>query len=107
MTAQSAPMSFREKSAWISFVCILVVFAIWSWNIVKVELLHQRRGNPIVAALSLLAALIIAEVVLHLAIAMRSPMDARTPKDEREKLIDLKASRIAFYVLLVGAWLSI
>src|SRR5437867_13314691 len=58
-------------------------------------------------SLSLLAALIVAEVVLHLLIAIRSPKDARTPKDERERLIDLRASRVAFYVLLIGAFTSL
>jgi len=45
--------------------------------------------------LSLFAALIVAEVALHLFIAKRSPKEARTPKDERERLIELKATRIA------------
>ena len=39
---------------------------------------------------------------LHVAIAVRSPRDARAPKDEREVLIDLKATRTAFYVLFAG-----
>ena len=47
------------------------------------------------------------EVVLHVAIAIRSPRDARTPKDERERLIDLKATRVAFPVLLVGTFAAI
>ncbi len=42
-----------------------------------------------------------------MAIAVQSPRDARAPKDEREHLIDLKATRTAFYVLFGGALLSI
>src|SRR5215471_10105706 len=100
-------MSFREKSAWISFGCLLAVGGFWFRNIVRVELYHVRQANPMLAFLSLLGALILAEIALHLVIALRDPKEARTPKDEREKLIDLKAARVGFYVLMTGAWLSI
>jgi hypothetical protein len=100
-------MSFREKSAWISFGCLLAVGGFWFRNIIRVEVYHVRQANPMLAFLSLLAALILAEIALHLVIALRDPKEARTPKDEREKLIDLKAARVGFYVLMTGAWLSI
>ena len=50
---------------------------------------------------------IVGEIVLHAIIAMQSPRDARAPKDERERLIDLKAMRVAFFVLMTGALLVI
>lgn len=100
-------MSFREKSAWISFFCILVFGGFWFWNVIRVEFFGARHRNPMLYFLSLVAALVIGEIVLHVAIALQSPHEARTPKDERETLIDLKASRVAFYVLMVGAWVAI
>ena len=42
-----------------------------------------------------------------MAVAIQSPREARTPKDERERLIDMKAARLAFPVLLVGAFAAI
>jgi hypothetical protein len=100
-------MSFREKSAWISFVCLLGFGGFWFRNIIRVEVYHVHQANPLLAFFSLLAALILTEVVLHLVIALHDPKEARTPRDEREKLIDLKAARVGFYVLMAGAWLSI
>ena len=100
-------MSFREKSAWISFGCVLLFGGLWFRNVVRVEIYHAREGNPMVAFFSLVGALILTEIVLHIAIAVRDPKEARTPRDEREQLIDLKAARVAFYVLMTGAWLSI
>jgi hypothetical protein len=100
-------MSFREKSAWISFVCLSGFGGFWFWNIIRVEVYHVRQANPMLAFFSLLGALIVTELVLHIAVAVRDPKEARTPKDEREQLIDLKAARVAFYVLMAGAWLSI
>ena len=71
-------MSFREKCAWISFV-LLVLLA---------------------AGFALL------QVLLRVIVARQAPKEARTPKDERERLIDLKASRIGFYALVAGVLLS-
>ena len=68
-------------------------------------------GEPHINHLRLFLALIIAivvlEVVTHVVLALRSPQDAKAPLDERERLIALRATRPAFYVLLVGAFLSI
>ena len=96
-------MSFREKSAWISFVSIALVFFTYFAKVVFVPA-GRRSGDSFHVFLVLLAALVVLEVVLHVAIALQSPRAARTPKDERERLIDMKATRLAFPVLLVGAF---
>jgi cytochrome b561 len=46
------------------------------------------------------------QLVLRLIVAWQAPKDARTPKDERERLIDLKAARIGFYALVAGVLLA-
>ena len=99
-------MSFREKSAWISFFCLLIFGGLYGWHIIQVEFFHAR-DNPMVYVGGTFAALVALEIALHVAIAIQSPKEARTPKDEREHLIDLRASRVAFYVLLIGTFLSI
>jgi uncharacterized membrane protein YhaH (DUF805 family) len=98
-------MSLREKSAWVSLLAFIVAFVIYAWNTSRV-LLNQRSFEP-GSELLLLAVLIIATLGLQLAIAARSIKEARTPKDERERLIDLKATRPAFFVLVVSAIASI
>lgn len=57
--------------------------------------------------LFLLAAVVVLEVVLRAVVAIRWPSDAGAPRDERDRLIALKAAPIAFYVLVTGAFLSI
>lgn len=99
-------MSFREKSAWISFLCLLVFAALWFTHAFG-DMFQTRYDNPMTWFFGMLAGLITLEIGLHVAIALQSPKDARTPKDERERLIDLRASRVAFYVLLVGAFFSL
>jgi hypothetical protein len=98
-------MSFREKSAWISLVLILLVFGPYFWIVGRALTgqAHVHAGTQF----ALIGLFFVLEIVLHVAIAIQSPRDARAPKDEREDFIDLKATRSAFYVLLVGALLSI
>ena len=98
-------MSFREKSAWISLVLIVAVFGPYFWFVGRAFAgqTHVHGGTQF----ALILLFIVLEVVVHIAVAARSPDDANAPMDERENLIDLKATRPAFYVLFGGALLSI
>ena len=96
-------MSFREKSAWISFLLILGVFIPFFWNSYR-QFSGQVDGQAAVSvAVWLLVAFVVLEIVLHAAIALQAPNDARSPRDEREHLIEMRATRIAFQVLVMGA----
>ena len=101
-------MSFREKSAWISFIVILIVFGTYFADYAA-HLLRPGYPHHHYFALFMLGvvAVVILEVVLHILVAIRSPSDANAPRDERDRLINLKAARIAFYVLMTLAFLSI
>jgi H+/Cl- antiporter ClcA len=100
-------MSFREKSAWINFV-LLLAFGIYFGN-VAAHLLDPARShaNYLQLFVLLVVAIVVLEIITHAVIAFRSPREARTPIDERERLIELRSTRPAFYVLLVGAFLSV
>jgi hypothetical protein len=98
-------MPFREKSAWISLVLILVVFGPYFWFVGRA--LAGRTHVHFGTQFALIGLFVVLEIVLHLAIAVQSPGDARAPRDERENLVDLKATRMAFYVLFAGVVTSI
>ena len=49
------------------------------------------------------AAFIVIEIVAHLVLYFRNWKEARTPKDERERLIELRATRLAAYVYAIGS----
>jgi hypothetical protein len=87
-------------------VTLLVFGGIYFYRIVQMMTGAPGRGD-VFLFLSLVSALVVVEVALHIALAIQSPKEARTPRDERERLIDLKATRVAFYVLVVGAFASI
>jgi uncharacterized membrane protein YfcA len=92
-------MSFREKCAWISFVLLVLL-------IVGFALGGHVEGAGFHYFLALVLGFALLQVVLRLIVAWQAPKDARTPKDERERLIDLKASRIGFYALVAGVLLA-
>ena len=46
-------------------------------------------------------------LVTHIFLAVRSPSEANAALDERERQIHLRATRPAYYVLLVGAFLVV
>jgi Ca2+/Na+ antiporter len=118
-------MSFREKSAWITFILLLVVFGFYfvSFGAAffagegRLEAAHSDVNAATARTVAhvgffvlmglLVVAIIVGEIVLHIIIAVRSPAEANAPQDERERLIALKAKRPAYYVLATTAFLSI
>jgi uncharacterized membrane protein len=99
-------MSFREKTAWVTLIAILFVSALFFAHGPDI-----LRGDFDLWELHLvgicIAAFILIEVVAYIVLYVRNPKDARTPKDERERLIDLKALRLAAYVYVLGSFLAI
>jgi Ca2+/Na+ antiporter len=99
-------MSFREKSAWITLIAILLVSVMFFLHGPDIFDPSPSMWTLHIAALSI-AAFIVIEVVAYVVLYLRYPKDARTPKDEREQLIALKATRLAAYVYVAGSFLVI
>jgi len=94
-------MSFREKSAWITVVTVLLCFGAY-FGAIAAGWVHARG----LGALYLLAHSVIALVVLQLVlilIAIRTtPRDGRARHDEREAAILARSHTIGYYVLLIS-----
>jgi hypothetical protein len=93
-------MAFREKSAWISLCVTLCAYGAYFFNLAGALLWGRSIG--LVAWLQTLVALIVVQAALHIVLAALSPKDAQAPEDERERLIAVRASAVAFYILLIG-----
>ncbi len=98
-------MSFREKSAWITLLSVLICFGVYFW-----ELIAGRAGGHRLGALHSLHLLLLAVaglVVLQLALtsvaALTTPKHSRAPADERERLIQWRSQAIGYHVLMVLA----
>ena len=99
-------MSFREKSAWITLILMLLVSVIYFLH-VPLTLVPPPNSWMLRALVYCIIIFIVIELIAHLVLFLRYPKDARTPKDEREILIDLKATRIAAYVYVLGSFLAV
>tara|TARA_B100000315_G_scaffold250691_1_gene283944 strand:- start:469 stop:888 length:420 start_codon:yes stop_codon:yes gene_type:complete len=99
-------MSFREKSAWISLISILLVSGFFFRHVPSM-MTAESHPALVRGLLYCVIALVVIEVVAHVVVAMRAPKDAQAPKDERERLIELKAIRSAHYVFVVGVLLAV
>ncbi len=99
-------MSFREKSAWIFLISILLVAGFFFLH-VPWALNPSPSPQLVRGLLYCLIALVAIEVVAHIVVAIGAPEDAPGPKDERERLIDLKAIRLAHYVYVAGSLLAV
>ncbi len=96
-------MSFREKSAWISLGGILLVggyVAYWLMN-------HPGAENETGAVLGLIVGAIVVQTIIAIVatvgVAIAAPREASAPRDERDKLIELRATQCAYLVLLIAA----
>ena len=93
-------MSFREKTAWISMLSMLGVYGLYFWRVIHAGPL--AAGFHFGSLLVTIIALVFVQVVLTIAVAIFTPREADAPPDEREKLIELRAMRIAYSGLATG-----
>ena len=87
-------MSFREKSAWISMLSMLAIYGFYFWSVIQAG--PQPGGFHFGGLLTTIIALVVVQVVLTVGAALFSPKDASAPRDERDKLIELRAMRVAY-----------
>ena len=92
-------MSFREKSAWIVLVTLVVVTVVYLLHIPYPYTLAPEPSPFLFHVLLLsVTTFVMIVVVAHVVVAIWSPRDAKAPKDERDRLIELRSTSIAAYV---------
>ncbi|HEY4283405.1 MAG TPA: hypothetical protein VGM62_10100 [Chthoniobacterales bacterium] len=93
-------LSFREKSAWVSLVILLIIYVPY---FVYISDLAGRGELDIGTAIGVFTAALFFQIVLaiiaQVAISIRSKTDL---KDERDAAIEAKGFRNAYFVLTFG-----
>jgi hypothetical protein len=92
-------MSFREKSAWISFLTVLLATVVFFSARFFITLNLQAVINLMIGCV---VGLILLQALLTWLAARLGPPDARGPNDEREQAIQLRSFRVGYYVLVVS-----
>jgi hypothetical protein len=91
-------MSFREKSAWISVLSMAGIYGFYFWSVIH----GGSRSGSFGGLLGTIIALVVVQIVLTVAVAILAPSDAQAPRDERDRLIELRAMRVAYAGLATG-----
>jgi hypothetical protein len=74
---------------------------LYFWSVIRAG----HAGAQVVGfggLLGTIIALVIVQVVLTVAVAISTPKEAQAPRDERDKLIELRAMRVAYSGLATG-----
>lgn len=91
-------MSFREKCAWIALVSALVCFGAY-FGLILTGIVPARGLATVHLFLICGIAFVALMVGLQLVAARTTPKDGRTPRDEREQLIQARSHTLGFYLL--------
>jgi hypothetical protein len=93
-------MSFREKSAWITLVSVIICFGAY-FTAIATGHISGRGWMTLHVGLLCTAALIALQIVLNLIATLLNLKDARTPRDERERQIQARSHTFGYYVLML------
>ncbi|MBV8501263.1 MAG: hypothetical protein JO006_06055 [Paucibacter sp.] len=97
-------MPFREKSAWLALIAILLsfgpYFAIVASGGIPMEGLPNMRMMGLYTVVCAVQVSILA--IGHVCLRQASPVDARTPPDERDRALMYRCRTRAYYVLITG-----
>lgn len=84
-------MSFREKSAWIILIMLVVLTIVYALHIPPPYTLAPEPSPFLFHVLMF-------SIGTFVGIVVMAPRDAKTAKDERERLIELRATATSFYI---------
>lgn len=96
-------LSFREKSLWLMLASLAGGFALYAASVWTADVPNVLPQH-VAAFAAMVVLLVVVQVVGHAAIAL---LDRRTETDERDRLIELKGTRVGAYVLATGVFLAL
>jgi hypothetical protein len=95
-------LSYREKSIWGSLATTLVVYGYYFATVFSGTRPSEFNGTGVVRLMSAVSVIVLIEVVYHIVIALTSKVE---PKDERDVLIEGKAYRNAYFLLVADLFM--
>jgi hypothetical protein len=99
--------SYEEKSIWINLVTTLLIFGGYFF------LAFQVFSSAVVPDFLLIGLFVvtivlytIVQIILQSVLAVAHVKEAEAGGDERDNLIELKATRISYFILVFGIWVA-
>ncbi len=101
---EKVQMPYREKTAWLALIGMIVPYGAY-FGILAAGIFPDKT-LPNLPLLGLLAAVSIVRLLIlgvgNLYLSRVSPLEARTPLDERDRAITQRSVSSAYYVLIAG-----
>ncbi len=100
-------LSYQEKSIWISLFSTVLIFAYYFFRFTN-EIGQPEMDESAIIRLFILAVILIVsiEIASQSVVAGIFHKDASITDDERVTLIKLKATRVSYYFLVLGIWVT-
>ncbi len=96
-------MSFKEKSVLGSLILTVIVF---SYYFIKVFRITETSVLDIATGtfyfIGAVVLMVLLDIILHIVLTISNKHESNQINDERDTLIELKATRISYYVLVFG-----
>lgn len=99
-------MPFREKSAWITLISVILTFGSY-YGALALGLFPPMSLASFHIGLGVIVGFVVLQIVLRLIAFAMSPKDARLPRDERERMIEARSHTIGYYVQMAGILLVV
>lgn len=96
-------LSFQEKSLWLMFVSLIGAFGFYFVTVLPtntLDVMPQQVGLFVLAVVLLVMMQIVGQIVIAI-------VDRRAETDERDRLISLKGTRNAAYILATGVFVAL
>jgi hypothetical protein len=97
-------LSYREKSILGSLVAMLAVYGYYFATLPGLDTRRYFDAASTTRLIAMVVAIVVIEVVCHVVIAASSHVER---KDERDVLIEIRAYRVAYFLLATGVSLLI
>ena len=101
-TTTTGPSSFRAKSAWLSLITILVAFGTYFVRVLPAG--GETTTSHVVTLAVVVFVFVSVQVAGHRILATAFAEDARRTPSASERSAELRAHRIAYYVLTIGVF---
>ncbi len=100
-------MTFKEKSTWVHLVTTIIIFGFYFSKTFTVffssKTVDPNLFNLFISAVILL---IIIEIILHIILGILFYKQSEKGEDERDNLIELKATKVSYFILVLGVWIT-
>ena len=100
-------LSYREKIIWISLSSTVLIFGYYFFQAFKVFNNPDVENTTLISLfISVVILISIIQVILIIILSIANKKEAEKGGDEREKLIEAKATKISYFILSAGAWVT-